>query len=724
MMDYLAHSARDGTPEQSYREHAENVERDALRYAFEAAKYAKSDARLLLAAVRNAAQIHDLGKLNADNQEVLHKADSCSSLPVNHVDAGVALLKCTEEKTMFSQMIIYSHHIGLPDLYEECQRGDAVFRDFNIREMTDAELPGLRMLHGKLMSAQKICSETANQEDFSVLSRLMLSCLADADHSDTARHYGKYPTTEEMPELLPGKRLTALDEYVKKLGGTGERNRLRVEMYEACKNSNVSESIVYCDSPVGSGKTTAVMAYLLREAAKREARRIFVVLPYTNIIRQSVKTYREALTLDGEDPESVVAELHHLADFEHEEVRNLSAQWKAPIIVTTAVAFFETLASNRPATLRRLHELPGSVIFVDEAHAAVPVRLLPITWHWMETYADDWNCKWILASGSLVKFWEMDEIAEKKREVPSILPVEMQKKLLAYEHQRIDFRFEELPLSCGELLDKVLSEPGPRLVIMNTVKNAALIAKQLSERCGRERVMHLSTALTAEDREKTVEAVSERLKNKKDNDWTLVATSCVEAGVNFSFQTGFRERASVLSLLQAAGRINRNGEYRDAAIWDFSMQQSDKLTENKMLAASISVMDDFRRANQSFGPQLSTSAIAKELDRLPQDDKRPLLAAEHNGQFPEVQDRYHIIDADTVLVAADEDLKQRIRNGSANWRDIQRKCVSLYRSKTYAFRLEPLCGAVYDWNLGYDSFIGVMKGILEYEAIKKGFLCQ
>ena len=723
-MDYLAHSARDGAPEQSYREHAENVERDALRYAFEAEKYARSDAQLLLCAVRNASQIHDLGKLNPDNQAALHKADSCSSLPVNHVDAGVALLKSAEENTMFSQMMIYSHHKGLPDLYEEGQRNDTMFRDFSIRERTDAELPRLRMLHGKLTTAPKICAEAKNQGDLCVLSRLMLSCLADADHSDTARHYGKYPKEEKLPELLPEQRLSALDKYVKRLGGPGERNLLRAEMYEACKSSSVSDNIVYCDSPVGSGKTTAVMAYLLREAARREARRIFVVLPYTNIIRQSVKTYREALTLDGEDPESVVAELHHLADFEDEEVRNLSAQWKAPIIVTTAVAFFETLASNRPAALRRLHELPGSVIFVDEAHAAVPVDLLPITWHWMETYADDWGCKWILASGSLVKFWEMDEIAVEKREVPSILPAEMQEKLLAFEHQRIDFRFEESPLSCEDLLDKVLSEPGPRLVIMNTVKNAAVIAKQLSERCGREHVMHLSTALTAENREETVKAVSERLKDEKDSDWTLVATSCVEAGVDFSFRTGFRERASVLSLLQAAGRINRNGGKQNAVIWDFSMQQSDQLTENKMLAASVSVMDDFCREKQSFGPQLSTSAIAKELDRLPQEDKRPLLAVEYIGQFPEVQDRYHIIDADTVLVAADEDLKQRIRNGSANWRDIQRKCVSLYRSKTYAFRLEPLCGDIYDWNLGYDSFIGIMKGVLEYEAIKKGFLCQ
>lgn len=123
-----------------------------------------------------------------------------------------------------------------------------------------------------------------------------------------------------------------------------------------CVNSGISS----CDSPVGFGKTTALMAHLLMQAQNRGLRRIFVVQPFTNIIKQSVDTYRNSLVLPGENAEVVVAELHHRADFEHNDTRYLTALWRAPIIVTTAVAFFETLASNSPATLRRLHELPGS----------------------------------------------------------------------------------------------------------------------------------------------------------------------------------------------------------------------------------------------------------------------------------------------------------------------------------------------------------------------------
>ena len=192
---------------------------------------------------------------------------------------------------------------------------------------------------------------------------MLLSCLADADHTDTATHYGQYPSVEKTILLRPAERLARLDRGIAELqqnGSDNERNLLRNTMYYACRDVDIKSRISSCDRPVGSGKTTAVMAHLLAQAEKRGLRRIFVVLPFTNIIKQSVERYRDMLVLPGENAEEVVAELHHRADFESEDTRYLTALWRAPIIVTTAVAFFETLASNSTATLRRLHELPGS----------------------------------------------------------------------------------------------------------------------------------------------------------------------------------------------------------------------------------------------------------------------------------------------------------------------------------------------------------------------------
>ena len=135
--------------------------------------------------------------------------------------------------------------------------------------------------------------------------------------------------------------------------------------------------MVACEGPVGLGKTTAVTAHLLRRAIKNGLRHLIIVAPYTNIISQTAKVLRRALTLSGESPEEVVAEHHHRADFSGRADRELAVLWRAPVILTTAVQFFETLASNHPGQLRKLHELPGSGIFLDEAHAALPARLWP-----------------------------------------------------------------------------------------------------------------------------------------------------------------------------------------------------------------------------------------------------------------------------------------------------------------------------------------------------------
>ncbi|MGN0482805.1 MAG: CRISPR-associated endonuclease Cas3'' [Lachnospiraceae bacterium] len=728
-MMYLAHSARDDCPEQSYQEHIENVYKDAMKNATEVSHYAALDGELLLNSIEIASYFHDMGKLHVKNQEILHKRDNHAPLDIHHQDAGVAYLKQIGASE-WAQMVVSSHHSGLPNIQEEYKKEEKnIYRDkdIEIRKIVDKELTKLSRLQEELIPDSKVSvEEKMIQGDEGVFSRILLSCLVDADHTDTARHYKKYPQKQEQVLLKPNERLKKLDAYVKTLCTNDERSSLRSKMYAECRNSNVDENIVACNSPVGSGKTTAVMAYLLQQAMKKKARRIFVVLPFTNIIRQSVDVYRKALVLPGENPEEVVAELHHKADFEDEDVRALTSQWRAPIIVTTSVAFFETMASCMPAALRRMHELPGSIIFVDEAHAALPVKLLPITWKWIKILAEQWNCSWVLASGSLVEFWKIQELTDEIQEVPQIVSQSLIKRLMQYEENRIKFCYASNALSRKELLEKIVNAPGPRLVIMNTVQNAAVIAMDLMEYYGEEhseKVMHLSTALDEEDKEKTIEKVKERLKDKDDEDWVLVATSCVEAGVDFSFRTGFRQIASLLSLLQAAGRINRNGIYEDAEIWSFRMQDDSKLTDNKNTKDSEYVLKKYFEKDTKICPQLSTKAIRDELLRnTTAEEAEKILKAENDFNFPDVKEKYKIIDQDTVLVVADEKLKNQIRYGGCDWGAIQRKAIPVYKYRIKQLNIQPLAEGIYDWDLEYDSFIGIMKGILMHEDVKSGFL--
>lgn len=726
-MTYLAHSARDGYPAQSYQEHVQNVRRDACQNAQQAGSYAALDGETLHTAVALASLVHDMGKLCKENQAVLHQNGSHVRLPLHHQDAGVAYLQKYHKDSLYPQLAVSAHHRGLPEVCSEDRRKQNCFRDQDkqTRDRFNEEIDGLAALHHQLVGENNATLSTEGVHgDAGIFFRIMLSCLADADHTDTARHYRKFPQQQDIsiPTLRAKERLERLDAYVRGLGDSSERSHLRTQMYQACRASALKENIVACNSPVGSAKTTALMAHALQQAISRKSRRIFVVLPFTNIIRQSVEVYRQALCLPGENPQDVVAELHHRADFESQEARALTAQWKAPIVVTTAVAFFETIASCMPATLRRLHELPGSVIFVDEAHAALPVKLLPTAWHWMQVLADEWRCHWILASGSLVEFWKLKQLSQDTgtapRTVPQIVDADLKNRLMQYEANRISFLYKPQPLDRTQLVKWVASEPGPRLVIMNTVQSAAVIAEDMRAHYGEgqtHKVMHLSTALEAEHRDKTIQTIKRRLKDKNDTDWTLVATSCVEAGVDFSFKTGFRELASLLSLLQAAGRVNRHGMDAAAVIWTFKMCKDTMLTDNKGIVDAAYVLKLYFEKGVSISPELGTKSIKDELQRQTVSD---LLAAESVLNFPEVQEKFRVIEDDTVLVVADAALKAQLRCGGCDWKAIQRKTISVQRCKAEVLHLQPIIDGVYDWNLGYDDFVGIMRGVLPKQQPK------
>ncbi len=725
MDELLAHSAKNGAPAQTYEAHIRGVSEKAARYAKEAENYAADRSGALSAIVGKSALLHDLGKLDPQNQEALRRpAKNRQRLPVKHADAGSAALKNME--CCYSAMLVYAHHGGLPDIQKEHTRGpDIIFREkeISVRTHTDETLEDLLRKHQEIFPDQISEKDSQYGGDQPVFFRMALSCLADADHTDTAAAYGQAPEQEHLPQLCAKKRLVALNQYVNKLGGDDERSRLRREMYAACRDAKIEGGIATCDSPVGSGKTTAVMAHLLQQAIRRNARRIFVVLPYTSIIHQSVKVYRQALTLSGENSEEVVAELHSRADFQSQNTWYLTSLWRAPIVVTTAVAFFETLASNQPSTLRRLHELPGSMIFVDEAHNALPLKLLPLAWNWMNTLANEWSCYWLLASGSLVRYWELERLSESAVKMPcpqvaELVNSTLRERLMTYEHNRIAFCWRETPVSRQELIDWVQSVPGPRLIILNTVQNAAVIASDLCKKTGRASVEHLSTALTPEDRNKVIDRIKQRLSDDSDTDWTLVATSCVEAGVDFSFRTGFREISSLLSLLQAAGRVNRQGDFANAEMWSFDLRDDSALTRIKEVECSAAVLRGYFRKGFPIVPELSTRSMNDEIIRDDSCIKEicHLMEQEEDLQFLMVKEVFKVIDADTVPAVIDATLAEEIAAGKSNWHTLQKKALSIHQDKIKTWHLQEIAEGVYRWTLEYDDFLGYMRGVLNMSS--------
>jgi superfamily II DNA/RNA helicase len=713
-------------PAQDYVTHVGGVVKRASKAADEAGRYSSCGGELLRMIVSLAAEFHDLGKLDAENQDVLSGKRKARHLPVQHTDAGTAYL-LNELQVAVGAALVRSHHIGLPDFIEEQNREEKnVFRDDSVLERVNRTLPELVRIHEETTSSSADLSPKLHEVmgDASLFFRIALSCLADGDHADTAIHYQNQTADEPFIALRPADRLAALDHYVESLKQDNDRSRHRSEVYTACRDAVIPENIVACDSPVGTGKTTAIMAHLLAQAQKRKLRRLIVVLPFTNIITQSVKVYRDAIVLPGEDPTLVVAELHHRADFQDIHSRQFTALWKAPIIVTTAVTFFETLASNTPATLRRLHNLAGSAVFIDESHAALPAKLLPLAWRWIKGFAHEWGCYWVLASGSLNRFWKIEEFDEKKPDIPEIMPMELRSHLAQYEKGRIIYQFHETPLAAKQLVEWVTSLPGPRIVILNTVQSAAVVAREY-ERCfERSSVEHLSTALTPSDRDKTLARIKYRLADPNDTEWSLIATSCVEAGVDFSFKTGVREAASLVSLLQTAGRVNRHNHINAGTVWTVVLKEAELLKRNPGMRDSSKVLLELILEGCAISPDLCTNALKREI-RLAGTFSDSLLKSEEGLRFPRVERDFRVIASDTRTVIIGEDLVKKLeKHLPVDWRDIQESSVQIWGYRLNDLRIPEVFGypGMYKWTYSYDDFIGYMAGILKMTNDPNNFI--
>jgi CRISPR-associated endonuclease/helicase Cas3 len=729
-MTFLAHSARPnrGIGEQSYAEHIGNVVDIAQSNVDRAARYSQTYGELLRIAVRQAAEYHDLGKLDDSNQEVLR---ANRGKMFNHVDAGVAHLLDGPPSVArtIAALAAFAHHIGLPNIADEAAKGARkVFRDCEpttngqpLREITDQRLADYRQRHNA-------CRPNSGPSVFGgiqhpappMILRMALSCLVDADHSDTARNYGDPVVDQKPPELLADSRLQHLDKYVSELGKNrvDERSRLRATVYHQCRDADFSSGMAACDSPVGSGKTTAVMAHLLRAAAAKKLRRVFVVLPFTNIIDQSVEVYRKSLVLSEETAEDVVVAHHHKTEFDDLAARQYSFLWHAPIVVTTAVQFFETLAARSPSSVRKLHQVAGSAIFIDEAHAALPAHLWPQAWLWLRELERDWNCHIVLGSGSLQHFWEHEEFVNPKTTLPQIVTTKVRDNSAEHERRRVKYRSQSDPLDLSGLAEFVKKTDGPRLLIVNTVQSAAAIARHLANKFGGEHVEHLSTALTPSDRQATLDLVKLRLRQPNHRDWTLVATSCVEAGVDISFRTGIRERCSLTSLLQTSGRVNRSNEYEQADVWDIQLRNDHLLRPHPAFEASSRVLAELF-AEHKVSPDFCTEALRREIiqEGMPK-KKRDIAIAERNADFPTVEKLFRVIDSDTVTAIVDEAIVNRLEGYEKISRaELQSASVQIWHSKAQAFGLERLDRIQgYEdlrvWKLPYDRFLGVMAGVL------------
>ena len=667
-MEFVTHRREDGTF-QPLKEHIENVGERAAQFA--AAFGAEEHGR-------EAGLLHDIGKYSSKGQK--RQRDPEHTAKVDHSSAGAQ--EAFRRKDPMAAFAVAGHHGGLPDFGSRGDTDGGTLCSRLNKPLTGGDDPSAWKQEIVLPSSIPMPSWAVNCQEGRVqalYTRMLFSCLVDADFLDTENALqGPQPRggNASLGELLQ-KLQSHVAPWLKK-----PKNELcakRSAILRSCLQGGEREKGLYTLTvPTGGGKTVSSLAFALTHAVRHGMKRVVYVIPYTSIIEQNAKVFAEIL-----GPENVLE--HHsqteLADekgdsetLEARRRRLACENWDAPVIVTTAVQFFESLYATKTSRCRKLHNLADGVVIFDEAQT-LPVPFLKPCISAIGELVRHYGATAVLCTATQPELGRLfNELAPEL----SIREIAPEPDELFEFFRRVSFQ-REGQLSNEELAAR-LTETEQVLCIVNTRKRAREIFQLLPE----EGRFHLSTLMTPQDRKRVLDAVRERLKERKP--CRVVSTSLVEAGVDVDFPAVWREVAGLDSILQAAGRCNREGK-KSAAESSVHIFHADGNIPRMLklnVAAAESVLANYEDVNTrpAIHAYFQTLLWAKGDAAL---DEKNILQSESSFTFRETAERFHLIDANTVTIyipaKADAADIQALRDGQfskALLRRLSRGAVNLY----------------------------------------------
>ena len=665
----LAHGATDEHPEgQSIEAHLKGT--GELAETFAAEFGAAANGKLCGLA-------HDIGKYSDEFQLRLRGGKK-----VDHATAGA--IECFKIKAAFEAVCVIGHHSGLPNVgHKDADTTES--QTFFGRKLR-AEQGGIpdyrKNWNGHIALPQDYFRPSGRGFATAFYIRMLYSCLVDADYIDTETFMnGDAGRGNYEPLSALCDKLTA---YISKWNNpTREIDILRQKILNSCiEKASAPRGIFSLTVPTGGGKTVASMAFALNHAVANSMKRIIYVIPYTSIIEQNAKVFRDILGQENvvEHHSSVSYELSENADELEYRSALATENWDAPVIVTTAVQFFESLYANRSSKCRKLHNIANSVIIFDEAQMIPSNNLRPCVAAIAELVRA-YNATAVLCTATQPAIDEMLLEYSKKESVVELCP---DVDGMFEKFRRTSFE-KEGRLTTDELVSRLESQQQV-LCIVNTRK----FAQEVYEALPSEGRFHLSTLMCPVHRKQKLDEIRERLKSGKT--CRVVSTSLIEAGVDVDFPRVFREMAGLDSILQAAGRCNREGK-RSAESSIVTVFESENKV-NKLIAVNRDAAEETVR---DWTQPNTTSTIERYFkayrDFLRNDDKSGVITASEKGisgcglPFEWIAKEFKLIDQNTftvyISVGEGKELISRLREGERS-RELYRKAgmysVSIYEN--------------------------------------------
>lgn len=452
---------------------------------------------------------------------------------------------------------IAGHHAGLPD-WSGAEGAGKSSLDFQLTQVKDLDEIEEFILEGiRTAKPQSPPRQFLNGLDLSLWVRMLYSCLVDADFLDTesymdpekAKQRSKYFS---IPELL--ERLREFNRQLDKSVEDTPVNQIRREIRRKCiEMAQQPKGVFSLSVPTGGGKTLSSLAFGLEHAKKHNLDRIIYVIPYTSIIEQNAKVFRDAL---GEDQ---VIEHHSSLDENDSTPRSrLAAEnWDAPIIVTTSVQFFESLFAAKSSRCRKLHNIAKSVVILDEAQL-VPVGYLAPILETMQLLVDHYQVSFVISTATQPAFGEntsYGKFFKGLRDIREIMggPEEVRKLYDSLKRVQIQLPTDFHAVSNWENIALELQKYKQVLCVVSDRKSCRHLHKLMPEG-----TYHLSALMCGQHRSEIIKEIKVKLQNNETV--RVVSTQLVEAGVDFDFPVVYRALAGLDSIVQAAGRCNREGK--------------------------------------------------------------------------------------------------------------------------------------------------------------------
>ncbi len=580
-----------------------------------------------------AALFHDLGKINPNFQAKLkgEKVKEYSSHAYLSAYAFMCFCQNNAEKvkswmTLNDQFhsflaMIARHHGNLPDFESGILNKDETTRLSNFLA-TNPHLPisdFLQILEShekfdidisaqfqeRLFKAKLIQDNNLKPLDFFLETQFCFACLLEADKRDAVDYeiYNRQNLREIYFEENFGKKIVEkLDSFSERNALNDLRTAMRLESVESLRLKLTENKRVFTlSAPTGAGKTMMLLALAKEILARDKSLSVIYALPFLSITEQVEGICRNifddeknaVLRIDSRAENQTIQKLQEKLDDEQtdENVKRLLQEaftettFDHPFIITTFVQVFEALLSNKNARVLRLPNFSKTVFLIDEIQA-LPYRLYSFFTAFLDEFCRQFDSYAIISTATMPHLDFSNQQTETHTAARKLFSnYETPDELLnapKYFSEKVFNRYRvtrlfEADFTVSKLAEHIENRDESCLVILNTIDDTKDLYALLADSYADYECVLLNTHFTLADRRAKIEYCQKRLAEKEKI--ILISTQLIEAGVDIDFPTVYRDFCPLPSLIQSAGRCNRNGKLDFGEVFFFALQkESGKLS--------------------------------------------------------------------------------------------------------------------------------------------------